>query len=453
NTQSNDLKCLDIYYYGIGGDRVPTDGVWKGGCTGPTGCTGTACDGIFTPVDISLCANDAGFVPYTAPNYIVGLYYLARGPIGDESDKGVWVSTGNQGGVNAPNSKHGWAGPVVPGISGPTGCTGPTGCGAAVPYYYFERGATTDDVAQKCCLPYSKQGYIWYITPETNDIVKLEEKCCLTEGAQVIDNVYGYMFKLHGSGNDAYWEIECDTDRAGKFKCLCIQWEGLGGISPPRGPTGGGPLPPPLPGTLFLDYGGDADLHVITDNPSPEYILGPGPVITGPYYYFEWVVSTNLGRIWYVDPVDNDASIENGTVQKLEDLCQMKKGDRIIDANTGRIFVLVRENACEYLWSLECTLNLDTHGSEFITGCIMYRAEGTGSNYYGPATPFPTGEAGSYFLQENGNLFKFDVSWVHQLYPTDLTEFYYLTSDAELIYVQLVGSTKDACGNDIPPVD
>ena len=431
------LKCLDIYYYGIGGEVLPADGIGKGGCTGSP-------DGTFEPQIASLCSDNSSLVAYTAPNYIVGLYNLSRSD--NDTTGSLYVSNGNPGGIGS--LKPAWTGPVHPGIVGPTGPTGPTG----VPYYYFERGVTTDDPQEKCCLPYANQGCIWYVDPDTSEITKLEKQCCMSLGSQVVDNIYGYMFKLtenEGStGPKNYWQLECETDRAGKFKCMCITYEGLGGISPPRGNT----EPPVVPGTLFLDYGGDADLHVITGNPAPEFILGPGPAVSDPYYYFEWVVDTGLGRIWYVDPIDNETSIENGTVQKLEDMCHMKKGDRIIDSNTGRIFVLSCENACECLWQVECTLNLGS-GTSFLTGCIMFNVEGQATNY-GEAVPATTDgyNEGEYYLQTtNGHLFRVvGGAWVLQD-TSGLDYYYYLTNDNKLLYVNSESSTRNACGKYMEP--
>ena len=424
NNQGGSYKCLDIFFYGIGGESLPPDGILQGGCTGPTG-------GIFEPDIMSLCPDTVEIVPFTGPNHIIGLYYLVRGPAGAENyDADLHQSSGNTGGTGAPATQLAWNGPITP-ASDLTADDGG--------FYYFER--------LDCCDPDSQRGFIWYVIPGTGKTrgsrVRLEKKCCLRPGAQVLDNIFGFLFKL--TNEDGIWEIECNTDRSGKLKCICIKFQGLGGLSPPREVED----PPIPPGTLFLDYGGDADLYVITNNPSPELMVGPGPKETGPYYYFEWTEFTNLGRIWFVDPIDNAESRQNGTATKIEELCHLKQGDRIIDSNTGRIYVMVCENDCECLWTVECILDLG-RGTKFITGCIEFEGFTTLDTL-----PDPMGFSPGDFMLilSTGQLFELTGAntWALVLIPINTTEYYYLTNDDEIFFVQFSGSMIDACNIEIVP--
>jgi len=77
----------------------------------------------------------------------------------------------------------------------------------------------------------------------------------------------------------------------------------------------------------------------------------------------------NVGRIWYVIPVADNNNRFNGRLIKIEVLCNLKPGDKVIDSNTGRVFVLVCKDACECLWVAESMIE---RGTKYISGCIEY---------------------------------------------------------------------------------
>ena len=264
------LKCLPIYYYGLGGPSNPSYGV--------TGCSGTY------PIINTGCYNNTGFDGPTG--YIKDIYYLARGnpDLVIEEDAELYLSTGEAGG------------------QAPAGTTQPPSAWESVhpsnTFYYFER------LGPGCCEN-QDLGYIWQVTVHPDrpkgTRKKVENVFGLNPGDQVIDSVYGNLFKLvcgvtgptGSTGTNCYWQIECDIARGNVVKCICISYNGLGGISPAR-EEGAFQI---LEGTYFLDYGGDADLHVATGQPNPRFFTGPGPETGDPYYYFEYVVNEEVGRI------------------------------------------------------------------------------------------------------------------------------------------------------------
>lgn len=415
------LKCLEIFYYGIGGEGVPLAGIPRGGCTGSR----------FEPEIMSLCPGPTGTLPVTSSEFIVGLYYLMRGPANDPVyGAELFRSSGAAGstGMNVPA----WDGPVHP---------------RNQPFYYFER--------LDCCRPLSELGYIWFVTPGTTTTTgtrqRLTVQCpSLRIGDKVIDAVHGPMFELVGYTGptgpalppigERVWKFTCDHDRGTEFKCICIRFQGLGGISLPR------EVPAIPAGTYFLDYGGDADLYQSTGLPEPNFWKTANPTNGGPYYYFEEDFFPNLGRIWYVDPVNPDPSRQNGIAIRIEDMCNLRKGDRVLDSNTGRIFTLICQSECECLWIVECTLNV-SQGTKWITGCIRYR--GGFGNVLPPAGIIPN----QYFLLRDGTLYVSTGlplnTWA--LVNPPFTEYYYFDEGTnQIIFVQRPGSTLDACGNTIP---
>jgi len=410
------LTCLEIYYYGVGGVGVPLQGIAVGGCTGP-----------FEPEILSQCNVEGTEVPFVGPDYIVGTYYLMRGPpntpvYGAE----LFRSTGGSGDTGAGDPA--WTGPIHP---------------RDQPFYYFER--------LNCCEPLSDYGYIWYVIPGTSATTGSRELLTtlnsgLKTGDKVTDSVHGFMFELveypgpTGANlpniGDLVWQFTCDSGRANKFDCICITYEGIGGISLPR------EIPGLNPNTYFLDYGGDADLYLSTGQPQPNFWKTANPTAGLPYYYFEWTTHTNVGNIWYVDPVDPDHSRNNGVAIKIQDVLNFRQGDKIIDANTGRIFTLVCRGDCECMWVVECVLDIHK-GTKWITGCIEYSGDS--------GTELPSASeytAGDYFLlvttgvlyQATGN----PLTWM--IVNVDLPEYYYLdTVTNEILYVQCSNSRINAC--------
>jgi hypothetical protein len=398
------LNCIDIHYYGLGGVGVPLAGIGVAGCTGST----------FQPEIMSLCKDTFEIVPYTAPNYIVGVYYLQRGNVtspvyGAE----LWQSTGGSGDTGMGDPA--WNGPIHPNNE---------------PFYYFERIG--------CCEPESNYGYIWYVIPGSTATTGSRELLTvkiptLKLGDKVLDSVYNNMFELVEYNGELLWQFSC-SERGNELKCICIKYEGIGGISVPR------EVPNLAGGTYFLDYGGDADLYISTGQPEPKFWNTANPTSGGPYYYFEWTQFTNLGRIWYVDPVDSSSSRNNGVAIKIEDICNLRKGDRVIDSNTGRIFTLVCQSACECLWTVECTLDFHK-GTKWIDGCIEYKGDA------GVELPSAAGYAvGDYFLlTTTGVLYvKVGTSWM--VVNADVPQYYYLdTNTNEILFVQCSNSRVNAC--------
>ena len=420
------LKCVEIPYYGLGGQGLPLRGISRGGCTGSS----------FEPVLMSGCPSTGEELPViTSPEYLVNVNYLLRGPSNTPAyGAEMFRSTGNPGSTGT--AEEAWSGPIHPNEE---------------PFYYFERF--------DCCRPLSETGYIWYVNPGTSAFTgsrqRLINKCpSLKLGDKVIDSLHNSIFELTtyqgptGTNSigaqlpdigDLVWSLSCDQS-GNKFKCICIKFEGIGGISTPDS------LPDLPTGTYFLDYGGDADLHISTGDPDPRNFWdNANPIDGGPYYYFEQDVFTNLGRIWYVDPVNSDSSTANGIAQKIEDICHLRKGDTVIDSKTGRIFTLVCQSECECLWSNECTLDLG-RGTKWINGCIRYEGD-VGDELPPNATGYNPGD---YFLVTDGRLYEATNanSWLLVLVP--YTEYYYLNPDThEIYYVQLIGSVINAC-NEFP---
>jgi hypothetical protein len=436
--RGSSFKCIEIFYYGLGGPSVPPEGT--------TGCTGTyPFDEIMTG-----CLNPNDIEQPTTDSYIKDLFFLARGELDETTaDAELYESTGEAGG-NASLDQTTKPPPAWQAIH------------PGEPYYYFERLG--------CCEDDQNRGYIWRVTPSTGTAKAtrqlLEDYCSdLTEGSQVIDSVYGNIFKLvcTGSGRSrtCLWELQCNIDRP-TFKCICIKYNGAGGISVPRAFRQGGIDIEDNPGIYYLDYGDDADLYISTGEPSPNYWVGvqEGP---DPYYYFEFLENTgfqipgyfplgvgNVGRIWYVDPVDSNTSRNNGVATKLEVLCNLKEGDKVLDTNTGRYFTLVCKNECECLWVAECKMD---RGTKFITGCICYEGIFVGNDDITSLNPDDF-DVGTYALLADGTLYKLvdmggTKTWVvvHDV-PT---EYYFATIlpigvPYILYYVRRPGSLNTACG-------
>jgi microcystin-dependent protein len=398
----NGINCLNIYYYGIGGVGVPSSGIPEGGCTGST----------FQPDIMSLCPDKFEVVPYTAPGYIVGVYYLQRGDVttplyGAE----LWKSTGGSGNVG----DSAWKGPAGPNE----------------PFYYFEY--------LDCCSPGSNYGYIWYVTPGSKTFNGSRELLTVKNpglklGDKVIDSVHNNIFELIEYNGERLWQFTC-SERGNELKCICIRYEGIGGISLPL------EVPELRPGTYFLDYGGDADLHISTGQPQPKFWDMVNTTQDGPYYYFEWTEFTNLGRIWYVDPVKSVSTRSDGFATKIEDICNLRKGDRVIDSNSGRIFTLICQSACECLWTVECTLDFNK-GTKWITGCIKYKGD-AGTN---PSpNPASYNEGDYYLVTTSGVLLQKIGSNFSQISVADLQYYYLDTNTNEILFVQCPGSLVNAC--------
>jgi len=422
----NALMCLDIFYYGFGGEANPP-------ASGPTGCTGSFVSG--TPTGC-VTPNPGDF----NQDFVRDVYYLERGPATGTTpyNTTLWLSTGTSG--DDP------ANPAWVGIN-PDPCPNRTTEGVCY-YLYFERFGD-------CCSNLNN-GYIWYI--ENGNAVKLEVKYpTLKVGDQVIDSVYGNMFKLLQDVNGSfYWQIECNIARGDVVNCICIKYNGLGGVSPPRNAqdfVNNGGFENVLPiGTYFLDYGGDADLLIYTGVPeSSGGIAAPWTTVHGgsdPYYYFEALAGFdvigpgNIGRIWYVEPVPASGSSENGRATKVEVLLNLKEGDKIIDANTGRIFVLTCKNVCECVWVAQCALQ---RGTKYLSGCIQFKGLAPVETIVG--VPVTTDYA---LVLTSATLYRnINGAWVVVANPP--LEYYYLSeglpgAPAEIYYVRRAGSLNNACG-------
>jgi hypothetical protein len=420
------MKCIPISFYGLGGPSVPDTGV--SGCTGPTGGTGCFDPFISGPTGIATIGSSFPLINTgCVTNYcingvlnqndpIVDLYYLARGnltPPDPTHDAELYQSTGNPGGkgVNVPPA---WQA-IHP----------------ATDYYYFERLG--------CCNEDQNRGYIWFVSiPEGSSKSvreRVEDKYNLNPGTHIFDSVFGNWFILKEKNNNLIWELECTT-RGEIFKCICIRFNGLGGISNPRqafntDDTGDTPVGLQFQENIyFLDYGGpDADLYISTGLPEPDFWRGPSNP-TEPYYYFEDLtpcsafgietppfepdfercglgtqkIAGNVGRIWFVDPVLSTTSRFNGKAVKLEVLCDLKPGDKVLDAATGRVFELVCKDACECVWVATCKID---RGTKFITGCIEYEGifSPVGISEFNPADY----EVGQYILVPTPAPYLFEI--------------------------------------------
>lgn len=423
------VKCVEVLFYGLGGPSTPPEGV--------TGCTGasypeikTGCADIIIPDNV--LTNDGS-------DYLIDTYFLARGELTETTaDAELSLSTGEPGGNgNVPSA---WR------------SVHPSGS-----YYYFER--------MGCCDEDQFKGYLWYVTTgvgTSKGTRQRIEKYCpdLKAGDQVLDALYGNMFKLvcpTSSSADCYWEIECNIARGDVVKCLCIKYNGIGGISDPRELQDSDFQPIAQPGIYYLDYGMDADLWISTGLAQPNFWAG---VREGadPYYYFEALQGLgeigvgNVGRIWYVEPPNSSSSRMNGVATKIEVLCDLKEGDKIIDSSTGRIFVLTCKDACECVWVAECILN---RGTIFLTGCICYEG------YVLPQTLPDPNELGSiytvgtYGLTPDGQLHIVTMngtkSWTNvydvptDYYFKDLSIEVNMVVIPQFYYVRHPPSTTTAC--------
>jgi len=427
----NTLKCIEIFYYGLGGESVPPEG--NTGCTGDfpvdlmTGCIGEL-EPLFTPEE-----------------YIKDLFFLARGSLGDTgADAELYESTGEAGGT------------------GPAGEPQPPSAWQAIhpgdTFYYFERLG--------CCDEDQNKGYIWRVTvgvgPSKGSRQKIEDYCpTLRAGDQVIDSVFGNIFKLVCTNGTCLWEIQCNIGGGDVTKCVCIKYNGAGGISDPRDLSQGPFVTDNIPGLYYLDYGDDADLWISSGDSPPNYWKGVQEG-SDPYFYFEYLSNTSIvgtvgpkapaagdiGRIWYVDPVEGETSRNNGSAIKIEVLCNLKEGDKVIDSNTGRIFVLVCKDACECVWIAECMLE---RGTKFLCGCICYTGTFIPSGDIKTLPPDDS-EIGDYALDTEGTLYQLvdmggNKTWV--VVTNTPTEYYFgALGDTfiNLYYVRHPGSTNTACG-------
>ena len=289
---------------------------------------------------------------------------MARGEINVAgSDAELYQSTGETGGIGI-NTPSAWQ------VVNPGG-----------QYYYFERLG--------CCDASQNFGYIWsVITGEKTSLgsrQRIENLFPqLTPGSRIIDSLYGNVFQLVCgvtgvtgatgiTGSNCFWNLECSL-RGNVVECICIKYNGLGGLSVPSefGPDGFDLIN--LPGIYFLDYGNDGDLYITTGD---ENNFWKHIKVDEPFYYFQTATTTvdlvpnagDIGRIWYISP-SNLSSITNAPiVTKIENLLNLRQGDKVIDSNTGRIFTLICKDACECLWYAECALE---RGTKLITGCIEY---------------------------------------------------------------------------------
>ena len=439
-------KCIEMYYYGLGGESAPP--------MGPTGCTGgsyfdnylnTGCSDL--PEDIS------------TNEYLKDIYFLARGPLTSTShDAELYESTGNPGGTGPPGSE-GAANPAWEAIHPGTD------------YYYFERFG--------CCDDEQNQGYIWLVKPATGSSIalsreRIEEACpSLKKDGMIIDSIFGNILRLkQKTDRTYYWEIECNIDRSNVLKCVCIEFNGIGGISPPKEDSS--QFVSLVGGTVYyLDYGGDARLYSSSGDPVKAWD-GVIPQPDDSYYYFESVENNeeiilgeyagDLGRIWYVDQpnaVDGkQTSRGNGRATKIEVLCNLREGDKIIDSVTGRIFTLLCKNACECLWYAECLLS---KGTPYLAGCIEFCGIHTSSSVPPTETSFPSindYEIGEYALLSTGSLYiriSSGSGWA-LVPPSDIPIEYYFKSTlplgivpptkatwSNLFYVRTPGSLNTAC--------
>ncbi|GAH45705.1 unnamed protein product, partial [marine sediment metagenome] len=389
NGKGTTVKCVDIEFYGEGGAGTPQYGPEKDG------------------------------------ECLRGIYFLDRGDLDgtilNQDDARVYQSTGG-------------------GCEGVTGATGPAWEGPVnpnTPFYYFEYKS----------LEVQDEGYIWYVVPGVGtaygSATRIEKYCpqLATEGSLVIDAVYGNIFKYtcDENGRNCYWALECNIGHGNTFKCICMDYRGAAGISPPRQNSEF----IFLGGTYFLDYGGDADLLQSTGvcNPDPQGACQDAWVSVragaDPYYYFENLdienpgdITTEFGRIWYVEPVAVNSSKLNGFAEKIEIVCHLQDGDRILDAKTGQVFVFNEEYD---LWIEECQIK---RGTIFKTGCIDFKGKFILTV---PIHDFPDPEeqeVGAYLLDDTGKLYivqEVDSSKQWVLVGDDMlpVEYYYFWVTSE----------------------
>ena len=368
---SNPFVCLEIFQYGLGGESLPETGV--------TGCSGTY------PLPITGCGvtGATGFTPPPAfeAEPLIGIYFLVRGALGDEeADAELFQSTGEPGGFGE-NLPSAWQDVQPGGV-----------------YYYFER--------LSCCGDDQNRGFIWRVVsgvgtqPGSRQMIQ-DVDLTLVPGSQILDAFNGNLFKLEcgvtgvtgTTGPICLWELQCDITRGDIVNCICIKFEGIGGISAPVQQVSGDFVELLRPGTYYLDYGNDADLWLSTGQLQPAW-GGPLPE-TIPYYYFERIDinSPNVGRIWYVQPVDL-INRKNGEATKIELLLHLSAGDKIIDSTTGTIYTLICKNACECLWFKECQLD---RGTDFLIGCIEFSGTFVLSSIL-PSSNDPIYSVGNYVL-------------------------------------------------------
>lgn len=418
-TGCDNLRCVEIFYYGFGGTGNPP-------ATGPTGCTGAT--GAFVSNTLLGCGN-TGTIIVEQELFVRDVYYLKRGPLTSATvDTTLFISTGTDG---SDPQNAAW-------MSIPNPCPNTTPAGVCF-YYFFERLGD--------CCDNQNIGYIWYV--ENGIRRRIETVNNLRVNDQLLDSVFGNLFKLITVNGSLVWQIQCNIARGNVVECICVKFNGLGGVSPPRSVISPDFRLNVPAGTYFLDYGGDADLYISTGYQEPRTWTGIGGG-ADPYYYFESltglpeIVPGNAGRIWFVEPVPGSGSTANGRAIKIETLLNLKEGDKVIDSRTGRIFVLVCKNACECIWVVECVLE---RGTKYLTGCICY--EGfilTVLNISNLNT-----NVAEYALEFNTGILYRSVNGTWQVVSNPPVEYYYLSAGAtgaqkQIYYVRNRGSTTTACG-------
>ena len=195
---------------------------------------------------------------------------------------------------------------------------------------------------------------MWYVSPvgsgedtEHGEALRIEEHCeLLNINSQLLDigsNVL-YSPEEEVDGVGLLWNPEqCLTkDHCSCVKIICIEFEGRSGDSTPVSV---------LPDDhYYLNHGTqnahDANLYVVNDGSVFE--IDPSGAV-GDYYYY----SKNEKTIWFVEPITDTSSLDEGFVTRVEVKCNLKEGDTIIDGKTGRVFNLNSEG--EWIES-ECGL-------------------------------------------------------------------------------------------------
>src|SRR5581483_7573669 len=141
---------------------------------------------------------------------------------------------------------------------------------------------------------------------------------------------------------------------------------------------------------------------------------------------------------------------------RIEDYLHLCPGDKVTDANTGRVFTLIckttsidpiEQSSCECLWYAECQIR---RGTQYLTGCILYTGIYRPSDGLPLTTEVPVGtyilkpfEPFLYQLVQTGNF----PTWVA---ISDTPNEYYFANvgvgnSIGIFYVRRQGSLNTAC--------
>lgn len=335
----------------------------------------------------------------TSGNYLQGVYYLARGPL-DAMDwtANLYISTGDTGDSGDAIGDPAWI-PVCPDKA----------------YKYFEQcgvvGASTE------------VGIIWEVEATGNRSQIQQENTNLAgPDSIIIDTTSGGYYEpalgincpgVTGSDDpQPMWRLAAEDTAFNKTKCVNIEYNGIGGLSPPTilniDNVMGGII-------YFLDYSQDAKLFTYTKNIQGVWSCNLEVPPNDNFYYFyesrgkDGVASTDdtiiggigqsgdKGVIWLVEPSRLTAT-SSGEAIRLDIACNLQDGDIIFDGNSGRIFTYSTETG-EGLFTIMC---IQDRATRVITGCLEYTGIFVGSCEVPPTTEFSQGD---YYLNSVGQLF------------------------------------------------